>query len=173
MKVIQSLAPLGLVLAVVIALSACRSSGEETYDFDPAAHQRATEIRSRALGLIAVSSEPFSRHRADVDSVNAAMEEAHGLAAAAPRNELVTAEWAAMKDPGGDLYGGFVRRWQASGTVDQEARGAAIDRATLRFDYILCLEAAKRTKAGRCTPPGQQPVAEPEPQRAPMTAGPG
>jgi hypothetical protein len=172
MRVTKLPAPLGLVLAVAVALSACRSSKEETYNFDPAAHERATELKSRALGLIAVSGEPFSRHREDAESVNAAMEEAHELAAAAPENELVTAGWAAMKDPAGDLYGGFVRRWQASGTVNQEALSAAMDQTTVHFDYILCLEAAKRTKAGRCTPPGQQPVAEPQPESAPMVAAP-
>jgi hypothetical protein len=71
-----------------------------------------------------------------------------------------------MKDPGRDLYAGFVQRWRANGTVDQAARGAAINRVTTRFDYILCLEAAKRTKAGVCNPPGEAAPASAPPDAA-------
>jgi hypothetical protein len=82
------------------------------------------------------------------------MDEAYALSAAAPDNEVVAAEWSAMKDPAGTLFGGYVRAWQAGGAVGQAARDAAIDQVTQRFDYILCLEAAKRTRGGFCTPPG-------------------
>jgi hypothetical protein len=160
MKVIRSLTPLGLVLAALVALAACRTSKkEEIYNFDAAAHQRAVELKSEAMGLLAVSGEPFARHRAEVEAVSGKVEQAYELSAAAAENELVVAEWAAMKDATGDLYGGYVRRWQASGTVDQATRDTWINRVTARFDYILCLEAAKRTKSGHCAPPG---AAQPE-----------
>lgn len=154
MNAIRVLAMLGLAALLAGGLSACRSSKEKTYDFDPLAHQRAVALKADAMGLVAVSGEPFGRHRESVEATNAKLEEAFSLSAAAPGNELVTAEWAAMKNPEGDLYRGFVRRWQARGTIDQATREAAVSRITARFDYILCLEVAKRTKAGRCTPPG-------------------
>ncbi|MGH6923587.1 MAG: hypothetical protein ACRED5_07590 [Propylenella sp.] len=164
MKVIRTLTTLGLALLVLVALGACRTSKkDETYNFDPAAHQRAVELKSKTLSLMAASGESYSAHRADAETLAAAMDEAHRLSAAAADNELVAAEWAGMKDASGDLYGGFARRWQANGRVDEAARDAAMNRVTTRFDYILCLEAAKRTKAGRCTPPGsaQPEAAEP------------
>jgi hypothetical protein len=164
MRITSSLAPLALVLAVATVVSACRTGKENTYNFDPAAHQRAVELKARALGLMMVSHEPFGRHSGDADNLNAEMEKAHELSVAAPDNHVIAAEWAAMKEPGGDLYGGFVRRWQASGAVDEATRATAVDRVTVRFDYILCLEAAKRTKAGRCEPPvtGEPQTAQPD-----------
>lgn len=162
MRAIRSLAPLGVMLLVAVALAACRTSKDETFNFDPAAHQRATELKSRTLALVAMSGEPYSRHRTEVEALNADIESAYTLSAAAPDNEAVAAAWAAVKAPDGDLYGGFVRRWQASGRVDEATRNAALERLTAQFDYILCLEAAKRTKAGICIPPGgTEPAAAP------------
>jgi hypothetical protein len=169
MRIKRSLAPLALVLVAALAMAACRTSRENTYDFDPAAHQRAVELKARAIGLMRVSNEPYRAHAGDVDSVNADMEKAYELSAAAPDNQLIAAEWASMKDPTGSLYGGFVKRWQASGTLDEAARNAAVDRATVRFDYILCMEAAKRTKAGRCAPPGAAEPQTAQPEAATAT----
>ncbi len=158
-RLIRSLTPLGLILVLAVALSACRTAGEKS-NYDPAAHQSAVAMKSQTLSLMARSGETFSRLGPEVEAVNAGLEEAHRLAAAAPDNEIVAAEWAAMKDPGHDLYGGFVRRWQASGTLNQATRDAAMDRVSARFNYLLCLEAAKKsTRGGICTPPG---AAEPE-----------
>jgi hypothetical protein len=170
MNVIRLLTAMGLALLVLVALGACRTSKkEQTYNFDPAAHQRAVELKSKTLSLMAASGESYSSHRADADALAAAMDEAHQLSAAAAENALVAAEWAAMKDSAGDLYGGFARRWQASGRVDEAARDAAMSRVTIRFDYILCLEAAKRTKAGRCTPPGSPQPDAVQPETAEQT----
>jgi hypothetical protein len=152
-RAIRSLAPLGLVLVLAVALVGCRT-GAERSNYDAAAHERAVAAKSQALSLMASSAEAFSRHSANVDAVNAELEEGYRLAAAAPDNAAVTAEWAAMKDPGRDLYGGFVRLWQSGGTVDQATRDAAMNRVTAGFNYVLCLEAAKKTtKGGICVSP--------------------
>lgn len=157
----RSLLTLGLILALGLGLAACRSSKEKTYDYDAAAHQRAIDLKAAALGLMANSGDSFSRHRENVAAIGAKIEEAYTLSAAAPENQAVASAWAAMKDPSGNLFGGYMRRWQASGAVDQATREAETTRITTHFDYILCLEAAKRTKGGRCSPPGgAAPVAE-------------
>jgi hypothetical protein len=167
MRLVHTLALFGVVVAAAFALSACRTAKkDETFNFDQAAHQRAVELKSKAVAAMANSGEAYSRHRADVEALNAEMEKAYELSAAGPDNATVAAEWAAMKDPGRDLYGGFASRWRASGTVDQAARDAAMNRVTGRFDYILCLEAAKRTKAGICKPPEAAAPAAAQPDAA-------
>ena len=156
MTIIRAFAALALIALVALALGACRTSGEGTYDFDPAAHQRATELKSRAVALVANSGEAYSRHRADVEAVSAAMSEAFALSAATADNEVIAGAWSAMKDPFGDLFGGYVRRWQASGAIAEAAREAATAQIVAHFDYILCLEAARRTRGGLCAPPGAE-----------------
>ncbi len=166
MNVVRIVFTLGLVAAVAVGSSACRSSKEKTYNFDPEAHQRAVELKSEALGLVAISGEPYGRHAESVQATNTKLEQAYELSAAAADNEAIAAEWAAMKDSGRDLYAGFVNRWRAASRIDEASRQAATGRLTARFDYILCLEAAKRTKAGRCT----SPDAAPDSAASPATA---
>ncbi len=154
MRPVRSLTLVVAAVAVGLALSACRTTKDDkTYNYDPAAHQRAVELKSKVQTVMANSTEAYSAHRAAVDAVNADLEKAYELSAAAPDNQTIADEWAAIKNPGGDLYGGYVRLWQARGRVDEATRDAAMTKVTAHLDYILCLEAAKRTKAGVCTPP--------------------
>jgi hypothetical protein len=161
MKVHRSHAPLAAIVAVAVLVSACRTLNNDDFTFDAAAHQRALALKSRSLALMASSGEAYSRHSQDAEALTAEMENAYQLSAAAPDNELVIVEWEAMKDPERGLYGGFVRRWQASGTIDAATRDLWMDKVTVRFNYIICLEAAKKTKAGRCTPPEADATASP------------
>lgn len=174
MRLFRSLTLLVAASAVAFAFSACRSSKEDTntYTFDPAAHQRAVDLKSKVLAIMANSLESFSAHRAEVEATNADLAQAHELSATAPDNQAVTGEWAAMKDPAGPLYGGYVSLWQARGRMDEATRDAATARVTAHLDYILCLEAAKRTKAGICAPPETAAPATAEPGAAPATPPP-
>jgi hypothetical protein len=168
-EILRRLMAVALAVGLAAALVACRTTRQEkTYNYDAAAHQRAIELKSRALATMANSGDAYSRHRSDVETASADMEKAYELSAAAPDNAVVAAEWAAIKDPGGDLYGAYVKRWQARGKVDTDTRNAAMKRVELNFDYLLCLEAAKRTRGGICAPPGGAPAAPPPaPEPAP------
>jgi hypothetical protein len=151
MNVLRSLAACSIIFTLV--LSACRTSDDESFNFDPAAHQRAVDLKSRAISLMANAGEAYSAHRADAEAIAAEMENASTLSAAAPNNAVIAAEWAAMRNPSGALYGGFVQRWQGAGRIDDATRDPWIAQVTVRFNYIICLEAAKKTKDGVCPPP--------------------
>jgi hypothetical protein len=151
MKVIRSFTSLGVLLAWALVLSGCQAIKISAYDV--VAHQNAILLKAETLALMATSSEPFSQHKPEVDALNLKIELAYQTAAAAPNNQLVAREWQILKDPERDLYGGFVKRWEASGKLSNAFREAVTTQVGEAFDLIICLEAAKKS-GGLCTPGG-------------------
>ena len=145
-KVSRAFAPLSLLFVIALGLAACQTQQlRGLAPYDPAAAQRTAELKVASVNLIAKSGERFSRHAAEVSSVTAAMDTAYELARATPGNELVTQQWEIMRNPEGALYGGFIKRWQANGTVSAAFREEITPQIAAAFDLMLCLENAKRT----------------------------
>jgi hypothetical protein len=149
MRIVRSIVPAGLLLAWAILLSSCQTA--RIASPDPAALQEAAALKVETVALMAKAGEPFSQHQEAIDAINTRMTTAYELAASTPNNELVAREWAVMRDPERDLYGGFVRRWRTNGTVGRAFREEAAAQVAEGFDYIICLEQAKRSGAACAT----------------------
>lgn len=142
-KTIRIFAPLSVLLAFAVALSACQTvAGLPPYD--AAAAQRTAELKVETRELMRKSGERYSRHASEVEGLTRRIETAYELAAAAPNNKLVAQQWAIMKNPDGALYGGFVKRWKENGTIKEAFRHEIAAQVEEGFDLILCLETAKR-----------------------------
>ena len=152
MRIVRSLAAFGFLLAWAVILSSCQTPLAVSA-YDPAAHQNAIALKMEAVALMATAGEQFAQHKDAVDALNVKIEAAYQVAAATPRNELVAREWQVLKDPERDLYGGFIKRWQASGTLRTAFREAASEQVAEAFDLIICLEAAKKS-GGQCAAGG-------------------
>jgi hypothetical protein len=140
---IRIFAPFGLFFALVVALAACQTA-RGLPPFDPAAAQRTAELKVETRDLMQKSGERFSRHASEADELTRKIDTAFELAAASPNNQLIAQQWAVMKNPEGALYGGFVKRWKESGTVNAAFRDEMTAQVGQGFDLILCLENAKR-----------------------------
>ncbi|MGH6923588.1 MAG: hypothetical protein ACRED5_07595 [Propylenella sp.] len=143
-RAIRVLAPLGLLLACAVALSACQTALRGLAPFDPLAVQRTAEIKVETESLMRQSGERFSRHASEVDDLTKKVEAAFEVARATPNNQFVAQQWAIMKDPEGGLYGGFMKRWREGGTIGDAFREEKTAQIARGFDLILCLENAKR-----------------------------
>jgi len=152
MRYVRFFAPFAILLAAAIVLSACRTAATIS-DYSPEAHQKAAELKAETLALMTKSDEPYARHRAEAEALTTKISAAYEVAASTPRNELVTQQWAVMKDPERDLYGGYVKRWQASGRISAAFRDEMLPQVSQAFDYILCLEVAKKS-GGQCVAGG-------------------
>jgi hypothetical protein len=145
MRIVRSIFPAAFMLAWAIWLSSCQTA--RIAEADPAALQAVAALKVETVALMAKAGEPFAQHQAEVDAVNARMSTAYELAASTPNNELVAREWVVMRDPERNLYGGFVKRWQANGAIGRAFREEASAQVAEGFDYIICLEQAKRSGA--------------------------
>ena len=132
---------LGLALSLFVWLSACDPLISA---YTEQAYENATRLKAESLALIAKSGQSFPSRRADVErllvDVDAAYEYAKGL----PKNEVVTKQWDTLRDPEGNLLGGWARRWQMQGTLSEFFRGEIALLIAEAFDLIICVEINKR-----------------------------
>jgi len=131
---------LGLALLV---LSACAPIISE-YSLD--AYKNATSLKAETLGLIDKSAEKFASHRSEVDALTTKIDAAYEFAAGIPSNQLSTEQWQLLRNPDGNLYGGFVRTWSSSktGTLSPAYRAGKKKEISDAFDQIICLETNKK-----------------------------
>ena len=114
--------------------------------FDQQAYLNATTLKAEASTLMDQAVEPYIDHSESVKFFMTRIDAAYEYARGIPRNEESAKQWEILKNPEGNLLGGFFKLWKKNGTL---MRGdiEAIKKNTLEgFDKIIRLEAAKIKK---------------------------
>jgi hypothetical protein len=144
---VRRVTPIGVVFAFAAFLAACSPL---IADFSLEAYKNATSLKAETLALIDKSGEPYARHREAAEALTLRIDAAYEFAAGVPNNQLSAQQWAVMRDPEADLYGGYIRDWRSDGPVGATFREEKKKQIGQAFDAIICLEANKRS-AARCT----------------------
>ncbi len=135
----QKLTVLWLTLWVISA-SGCAALIDK---YDKVAYQNATSIKVDALVLMDKATEPYSQNESCVEELKIQVEKAYEYAKGRPKNEIVTKQWAIMKDPNRNLLGGFLERWKDKKTLSKIFITEAKNNISLGFDQIIGLESGK------------------------------
>lgn len=120
--------------------------------FSEVAYQNATDLKAHSLALVDQSAEPYSQHAAEADQLKVDLSSAYEFVHGMKGNQLSADQWQLMRDPGKNLMGGFVGFWQSKGSVGPAFRDEYHGQIAEAFDYIICLEANKRSNTP-CTKP--------------------
>lgn len=130
---------LGLVVVCLVA-SGC-APGISLYSEH--AYDQAVTLKISSLRLIERANEPYNDHAQDVEALMYEIDKAYEYAKGRPRNELSARQWKILKDPDGQLLGGFIIRWKEQKTLSPvfitEAKGVISD----AFDTVIGLESGK------------------------------
>jgi hypothetical protein len=129
------------LLLMILCLSGC---GRLIADYSLDAYKNATSLKAETSAMIDKSTEPYSKHAAEVDALNIKIDAAYEFVAGMPGNDLSAQQWAILKNPNLRSYGGFVAFWKAHGTVSKNFRDGAKKNIGEAFDQIICLEANKQ-----------------------------
>lgn len=129
------------VALLLLLLSGCDPLASP---YSQQAYKNATDLKAQSLVLIAKSGEQYSRHAAEVEALRTEIEVAYEFSKGYPNNEVVTQQWANLKDPNRNLLGGHLRRWQEQGTINAFVRTESIEAIGEAFDTIICVEATKK-----------------------------
>jgi len=111
--------------------------------YDKIAYQNATSIKVDTLVVMDKATEPYSQNESCVEALKIQVEKAYEYAKGRPKNEIVTKQWAIMKDPNRNLLGGFLARWKDKKTLSKIFITEAKNNISLGFDQIIGLESGK------------------------------
>ncbi len=132
------------VPALLLALFFLAACDPLISPFQEESYKNATTLKAQSLALIAKSSEPYSRHKTEAETlavnVDAAFEYANGL----PRNDVVTEQWDILRNPDRNLLGGFLKMWRERGSLSPFLRNEIAAQVSSAFDTIICVEINKK-----------------------------
>lgn len=132
-----------VAISVIIAfIAACSSLPIGEYSLD--AYKNATSLKAETLAIIDKAKEPYRTHQSEVEALTTKIDSAYEFSAGMPNNQLSAQQWNILRDPAGNLYGGFVRLWKKQGTVSDFYRSEEKAQIGAAFDEIICLEANKQ-----------------------------
>lgn len=128
-----------------LAIFACLAACSFIAPYDQAAYDKATGAKATALALMNKATDSYSSHQKDADAASLEIDKAyeydHGRGA---DNAETIKQWEILKDPNGNLFGGFLRRWREKGSFSQDYIDLKKPDIANAFDQIIALERGKR-----------------------------
>jgi hypothetical protein len=111
--------------------------------YDQAAYDKATSTKAEALALMDKAVRSYESQQKEIEQVSLDLDKAYEYDRGRDSNVETVKMWEILRDPNGHLFGGFLSRWKARGTLHteyiQEKRKAIAD----GFDQIIALERGK------------------------------
>jgi hypothetical protein len=138
-----------LIFACLTALSV--AGCQTTPRFSEEAYSEATALKVDSLQLMDSAVKPYAEHAPEVEALRTKIEKAYEYAAGRPNNQITTQQWSILKDPNRNLLGGFLKRWQDTGTLSKAFVDEAKKIVSDAFDTIIGLESGK-IKPGEVKP---------------------
>ena len=109
----------------------------------PGAVDKATTLKVDALSLMDKATEPYAQHQSEAEALRRNLEIAYENARAVPNNELSTQMWDILKNPEGNLLGGFLTLWQKKSVLSKAYISDKKLQVGEAFDKIINLEISK------------------------------
>ena len=143
MRAIVPISRLAVWSACLVLLAGC---GTLIADYSEQAYQNATTLKAETQAMMSKASEAYPQHSTSVEALSTRIDAAYEFAKGTNHNQLSARQWELLKDPSRNLYGGFVARWKARGTVNAVVIRESKKQVAETFDYIICLEVNKQSK---------------------------
>jgi len=137
MKIPALLRPTTLFLTLLLA--ACSTIAP----YDQEAYKTATGLKVDALVVMSSATESYSSHRAEVARFRIALDKAYEYDRNRPLNEITIKLWDKLRNPDGDLLGGFLREWQEEGALRPKYVAHKKTQIAEGFDTLIQLESGK------------------------------
>lgn len=129
------------VIFLIIGLVCLGCATISTYS--ETAYQQATSLKVDSLALMGKATGPYAQHQAEVEALRLKLDKAYEYAKGLPKNEITARQWEILKDPNGQLLGGFLARWQQKSTLSPDFIAEAQIDVRNAFDQIIKLESGK------------------------------
>ena len=128
-----------LIAVLAVAITSCATIAK----FDEYAYTQTTSLKVDALNVMSHGHENYALYASQVTQVNTAIDKMYEYEKNRPKNATSEKMWSVLKDSTGNLFGGFIARWQKEGTLDTAFVRASQDLVSQSFDQISQLESQK------------------------------
>jgi hypothetical protein len=124
---------------ICLSLASCSTIAR----YDQVAYQNATSLKVDANNLMDLSNQPYSSHEKEIAEFQTKIEKAYQYDFGRPKNQITVKQWDILRNPSGDLLGGFLAEWKVESSLKPvyiKDKQVQVGRA---FDTIIGLESGK------------------------------
>ena len=128
------------VMTLWLVLAGCSTIAT----YDKVAYDKATGAKAEALALMDKATDSYAQRSKQAEAVLLTIDKAYEYDRGRALNSITVKQWEILKARDGNLFGGFIRRWEEKGAL----RAAYIQEKkpdiAEAFDQIIQLERGKR-----------------------------
>jgi len=140
----NTIVPRNLILPpVLLSLAACSLIAQ----YDQVAYEHATNAKVDTLALMDKATGSYSDHQKEIEVLVIELNKAYEYDRGRALNNLTVAQWDILRDPNGNLVGGFLRLWKAKGSLSSTFISEKKLQIGKAFDQIIALESGKNKPA--------------------------
>ncbi len=111
--------------------------------FDQAAYEHATSLKVDTMVVMSKATESYASHSREIAGLQISLDKAYEYDLNRPLNNITIELWDKLRDPQGDLLGGFLREWKEDGPLLSKYVSAKKKQVGEAFDIIIQLESGK------------------------------
>jgi hypothetical protein len=115
--------------------------------YDQAAYEHATNAKVDTLALMDKATGSYDDHQKDVEALVTELNKAYEYDRGRALNKITVAQWDILRDPNGNLVGGFLKMWKAKGSLGATFISEKKLQIGKAFDQIIALESGKQKTA--------------------------
>jgi outer membrane murein-binding lipoprotein Lpp len=116
-------------------------------NYDQVAYEHATSAKVDTLALMDKATGSYDEHQKEVDALVVELNKAYEYDRGRSLNKFTVAQWDVLRDPNGDLVGGFLKMWKAKGSLLPGVVTEKKIQIGKAFDKIIALESGKQHQA--------------------------
>ena len=140
----NTIVPRNLILPLaLLSLAACSLIAQ----YDRVAYEHATNAKVDTLALMDKATGSYSDHQKEIEVLVIELNKAYEYDRGRALNKLTVAQWDILRDPNGNLVGGFLRLWKAKGSLSSTFISEKKLQIGKAFDQIIALESGKNKPA--------------------------
>ncbi|MFZ5449704.1 MAG: hypothetical protein ACOZFS_13815 [Thermodesulfobacteriota bacterium] len=134
---------MGVVVSSLVIMVLAAGCAPTIAPHRPPAYDKAVSLKVESLNLMDKATEPYSQHQAAAQTLRLDLEKAYEDAKGVPSNEVSTQMWEILKNPNGNLLGGFLTLWQKKSVLSKGFITEKKMQVSDAFDKIIALESGK------------------------------
>ena len=115
--------------------------------YDQVAYEHATSAKVDTLALMDKATGSYDDHQKEIEALVIELNKAYEYDRGRSLNKLTVAQWDILRDPNGNLVGGFLKMWKAKGSLGTTFISEKKLQIGKAFDQIIALESGKQKPA--------------------------